>query len=76
MQQIVGRIVARCLRCKAGNEWIEGDVRRSGKDGVALTLTSHETGFLRALLQTHEAVCTPETADLCGAILKKIARNI
>lgn len=62
--------MARCLRCKAGNEWIEGEVRR--KDGAAPALTSHEAGFLRALLQTHVAVCTPETADLCRAILRKL----
>jgi hypothetical protein len=64
--------MARCLRCKAGNEWIEGDARRAPKDGAAIVLTPKQAKFLRSLLQTHADVCTMETAELCSAVLKKL----
>lgn len=64
--------MARCLRCKAGNEWIEGDVRRASRDGVTLTLTANQATFLRMLLTTHSHVVELGTGVRCKAILKKL----
>lgn len=64
--------MARCLRCRAGNEWIEGDIRRAPKDGVTLTLTDNQAVFLRSLLITHAHVAELGTGTRCKAILKKM----
>lgn len=39
---------ARCLRCKAGSEWIEGDVKVRVND---VTFTPHQVEFLRLTMQ-------------------------
>lgn len=40
--------MAKCLRCKAGSEWIEGVVKARIED---ITLTPHQVEFLRLTMQ-------------------------
>ena len=39
--------MARCLRCMAGNEWIEGDARRAPKDGISIVYALDSDEFAR-----------------------------
>ena len=65
--------MARCLRCKAGNEWIEGNVPPKIRDGaVWLPLTKAQADTLRILLDTHVKVTEVATARICRAIAKKL----
>lgn len=47
--------MARCLRCKAGNEWIEGPVRARIED---MTLTAGQVEFLILVMQDYLDVTT------------------
>lgn len=66
--------MARCLRCRAGNEWIEGNVPPKIRDGYAwLPLTRSQAKTLRRLLDTHVMVTDAGTARICNAIRKKLS---
>lgn len=58
--------MARCLRCKAGNEWIEGPVAMRVED---TTFTPHQVEFLALVMRDYLDV----TKD---AGVRRDARNI
>jgi hypothetical protein len=60
--------MARCLRCKAGNEWIEGDARRAPKDGTAIVLTPKQAKFLRSQCCRRMPTCARWKRPSCAAL--------
>lgn len=64
--------MARCLRCKAGSEWIEGDVKAAPPPGAVISAAGRLLGSKKALAGT-DAIC--EDAITLAQWVKRLAPN-